>query len=106
MSESVQQRTVVIRSPQGLHARPAEMLARLASSFESEIELVRDNHRVDAKSILHVLTLGAVQGTELVVEARGSDAADAADALANLVESDFSHEYSLSRGASRTAEGK
>jgi phosphocarrier protein len=80
-------------------------LARLASSFESEIEIVRDNHRVDAKSILHVLTLGAGRGTELIVEARGSDAAAAAEALAKLVESDFSHDPMLSRDGSRASRG-
>ncbi|MCA9257587.1 MAG: HPr family phosphocarrier protein [Planctomycetales bacterium] len=97
MTEPIHQRTVVITNPHGLHARPAELFARLALSFESEIEVVRDNHRVDAKSILNVLTLGAAQGVELVIEARGRDAAEAIEALANLVESDFSQDNLVSR---------
>jgi phosphocarrier protein HPr len=83
------QKVVVIRNEQGLHARPAQLLARLALKYQSTIELISDGQRVDAKSILHLLTLGAVQGTELTVEAQGVDAEEALDAVARLVESDF-----------------
>ena len=97
MSASVLQRSVVISNPQGLHARPAELFARLALRFDSEIEVIRNDLRVDAKSILHVLTLGAEQGTELMLEARGPDAKDALDALVRLVESDFTTDETMSR---------
>ena len=82
-------RSVVIRHKQGLHARPAEMLARLAMGYQAQIDLVLDGHRIDAKSILNILTLGAAHGSELFVEARGADAREAVDALTRLVESDF-----------------
>jgi phosphocarrier protein HPr len=82
-------RVIVIRNSQGLHARPADMFARLARQFQSRIELVREGRRVEASSIMDLLTLGAAQGTELVLEAEGDDAQDAVEALAKLVESGF-----------------
>jgi phosphotransferase system HPr (HPr) family protein len=82
-------RTIVIRNPQGLHARPAELFARRAMQFQSNIELVLESQRVDGKSILHLLTLGARKGTQLVIEADGPDAQEAVDALADLVEHGF-----------------
>lgn len=83
------QKSVVINHEQGLHARPAQMVARLALNYQSNIELICNGQRVDAKSILHMLTLGAVQGTELVFEAQGADAEEALDAIVHLVENDF-----------------
>jgi phosphotransferase system HPr (HPr) family protein len=85
-------RVIVIRNSQGLHARPADMFARLARQFQSRIELVRDDRRVEASSIMDLLTLGAAQGTELILEAEGDDAQAAVEALVNLVESGFSME--------------
>jgi phosphotransferase system HPr (HPr) family protein len=80
-------RVIVIRNSQGLHARPAEKFARLAGQFQSRIELVREGRRVEANSIWELLTLGAAQGTELILEAEGVDAEEAVEALAKLVES-------------------
>jgi len=94
------EKTVVISNPQGLHARPAELFARLALQFDSEIEVIRDSNRVDAKSILHVLTLGATQGTELTLQAHGDDAEAALEALARLVESDFATDETMSQESS------
>ncbi len=94
------QKTVKISNPQGLHARPAELLARLAMQFESEVEVIRDDQCVDAKSILHVLTLGASQGTEIVLQARGADAQQAVEAIARLVENDFATDETMSQGSS------
>jgi len=82
-------RVIVIQNSQGLHARPADMFARLAKQFQSRIELVRDTQRVEASSIMDLLTLGAAKGTSLVLEAEGPDAQEAVDALVRLVESGF-----------------
>jgi phosphocarrier protein HPr len=82
-------RVIVIRNSQGLHARPADMFARLARQFQSRIELVREGQRVEASSIMDLLTLGAAKGTELILEAEGPDAEEAVEALATLVESGF-----------------
>jgi phosphocarrier protein len=94
MPEPVATRTVTVNNPQGLHARPAELLARRALDFESQIEVIKEDLRVDAKSILHILTLGASQGTELVLEARGADAEQAVEALVAVINSNFAESES------------
>jgi phosphocarrier protein len=80
---------VVVTNPQGLHARPADLFVKLASRYESTIEVIKDGERVDGKSILAILTLAAVQGTHLRIEATGPDADDALQALAELVVRNF-----------------
>ena len=82
-------REVVVANSQGLHARPADMLAREARRWQSRIELVADTQRVDGKSILEVLTLAAEAGTRLVVEATGPDAREALEAIGVLFERRF-----------------
>ncbi len=89
MSQSKVTRRVEIRNDQGLHLRPAEFFARLAAKYDATIEVVKDDHRVDAKSILDILTLAASQGQTLVLEAVGHDAGEAVNALADLVERQF-----------------
>jgi phosphocarrier protein len=81
-------RNFAITNRQGLHARPAQLFAQTATQYKAEITLMRDNMRVDAKSIMHILTLGAVQGTTLTVEAKGDDADEAIEALWELIQSD------------------
>lgn len=84
--DGVSSRRVVVRNPQGLHARPAQVFAQSASQFESRIDVIKDGERVDGKSILGILTLLAEQGTELCIEARGPDAEAALEVLASLFE--------------------
>ena len=91
-------RAVVIVNTEGLHARPADMLARLALKFRSQIQVQCRNERVDAKSTLNLLILGATQGTEIVIEADGDDAQEAVDALAALVIGGFSEEFKPANG--------
>lgn len=97
MNDQIVRREVVITNEQGLHARPAQLLARLALQYESIIEFIRDSQRVDAKSILHLLTLGADQGTELIIEAKGPDAEEALNAIARLVENEFASDETMSQ---------
>lgn len=92
MSEQPAQRTVVLTNPQGLHARPAHMFVKLATKFESSVELIKDSERVDGKSILAILTLAAGEGSTLVIEATGRDAEQALDALAELVAQNFAED--------------
>jgi phosphocarrier protein HPr len=89
MQTSPISRVIVIRNTQGLHARPAGEFVKLARTFESKIELIRDGRRVEARNIIDLITLGAAQGTELILEANGRDAKEAVEALARLVESGF-----------------
>ncbi|MFM8577291.1 MAG: HPr family phosphocarrier protein [Planctomycetaceae bacterium] len=89
MSDKTVTRDVVVRIRQGLHARPADMLAREARRWQSRVELVTQSARVDGKSILDVLTLAAEEGTRLVIEATGPDADAAVAALVLLFERNF-----------------
>jgi phosphotransferase system HPr (HPr) family protein len=95
----------MIRNPQGLHARPAEMFVRLAKQFKSRIELVRDDRRIEARNIIDLLTLGAGPGTELVLEAEGEDAEAAVEALVRLVENGFADEQTDNEQQNNEASG-
>lgn len=86
MADQTAVRRVTVINPQGLHARPAHALVQLANKFEADIEIVKQGERVDGKSILSILTLAAVQGTQLVLRATGPDAEAALDALVELFE--------------------
>ena len=69
--------------------RPAYLFAETASKFNSKIELIKDDIRIDGKSVLSILTLGAAQGTEISVEATGADASAAINVLQELLSSGF-----------------
>jgi phosphocarrier protein HPr len=92
MSTSPVTRAVIIVNSEGLHARPADLLARTALKFRSQIQVQCRNERVDAKSTLNLLILGATQGTEIIIEAEGDDAQEAVEALATLVAGGFTEE--------------
>ncbi|HLF75186.1 MAG TPA: phosphoenolpyruvate--protein phosphotransferase, partial [Anaerolineales bacterium] len=64
---------LVIQNPTGLHARPAKVLVNLAKQFESDIRIQHAGKRANAKSMVSVLTLGAVQGSGITVQASGAD---------------------------------
>jgi len=68
------------------------MFAKLSNQFESTIHLANNDTRVDGKSILDILTLAAMAGTELSIEATGSDAQEAIDALVKLIEMNFAED--------------
>ncbi len=97
MSDASVRQSVTISNRQGLHARPADMIARLASQFEAQVEVIKEGQRVDGQSILNLLTLGAEAGTSLVLEATGKDAREAVRALAELIESGFPEEGTAQR---------
>lgn len=89
MAEVSVSRVVTVINPEGLHARPAYMFVELATKYAARIEVIKDNERIDGKSILSILTLGAAQGTKLSLEATGPDAEDAVTELARLFEEGF-----------------
>jgi phosphotransferase system HPr (HPr) family protein len=93
MSQETISREVVVGIEQGLHARPADLLAREARKWQSRIELVGKTQRVDGKSILDLLTLAAEAGTRLVVEATGPDAREAVEAIGGLFDRNFTDQY-------------
>lgn len=81
------EKTVTVKNPHGLHARPAALFVQKASSFSSSsITVVKDGQEVDAKSILAILSLGVEPGTTITIRADGDDAEKAAAELAAICE--------------------
>ena len=81
--------TVKVQNQVGLHARPATFFIQKANEFKSSIWVEKDERRVNAKSLLGVLSLGILGGNEVTIIADGVDEEAAVDALVKLVESGF-----------------
>ena len=86
----MQEVTVTIRNRAGVHTRPAAMIVKLAAQFKSNVFLTGENNmRINAKSIIGVMTLAAAQGTTLTLFIEGIDEIDASVKLRELFESGF-----------------
>jgi len=83
------ERVVKIVNVNGLHARPAAEVVKVASRFKSDITMVRDDLEVNAKSIMGVMMLAAEFGADLTVRASGPDAEEAVAAIADLIANKF-----------------
>ena len=79
----------VVNNQVGLHARPATFFIQKANEFKSSIWVEKDERRVNAKSLLGVLSLGIVKGTAINLIADGADETEAVDALAELIATNF-----------------
>lgn len=82
-------RVVQINNRLGLHARPAMTFVDIANSFVCDIHVRKGEKAVNAKSIMQLMMLAAGKGTQLQIEATGPDAAEAIEALCDLVMSNF-----------------
>ena len=80
---------VLVQNQVGLHARPATFFIQKANEFKSSIWVEKDERRINAKSLLGVLSLGIVGGTSIDIIADGSAEQEAVDSLVALVESGF-----------------
>jgi len=80
---------VTVKNRVGLHARPATFFIQKANEFKSSVWIEKDDRRVNAKSLLGVLSLGIVGDTVIKVIADGSDEEDAVKSLCELIESGF-----------------
>ena len=80
---------VVIKNQVGLHARPATFFIQKANEFKSSIWVEKEERRVNAKSLLGVLSLGIVKGTTINIIADGADEDAAIETLSELIDSDF-----------------
>ena len=80
---------IVVQNQVGLHARPATFFIQKANEFKSSIWVEKEERRVNAKSLLGVLSLGIVGGTAIKIIADGPDEEQAVEALLSLVKSGF-----------------
>lgn len=87
MHGQILKRQVTVADPLGFHMRPVAAFAQRAGQYQCSVSVLKDELRVNGKSILELMLLAAEQGTVLLLEADGADASAALDALAELIES-------------------
>lgn len=83
------EKIITIKNRAGIHARPAAMIVQAASKFSSRVFLEKTGERINAKSIMGIITLGAGYETELKIIAEGEDEAEAVDTLFRLIDNRF-----------------
>ena len=86
---SMQRRELEIINKLGLHARASAKLTQLAAKFQSDVQVMRNDRKVNAKSIMGVMMLAAGKGSKIVVEISGPDEEQAMEAIAKLVSDYF-----------------
>jgi phosphocarrier protein len=80
---------ITITNKLGLHARAAVRFVNLANRFRASVKIEKDGLEIDGKSILGILTLAAVQGTQITLKISGGDEKNALNALVSLIENKF-----------------
>ena len=90
----MQEKEVRVENKTGIHARPAAMFVQAAGKFKSKVEVraKERNKKVDAKSILMVMSLGLIKGTDIIISAQGEDEEEAVDTLCQLIKVKFGEE--------------
>ncbi len=83
-------KNVTIQNNVGLHARPATFFIQKANSYKSSIWVEKEDRRVNAKSLLGVLSLGIIKGMTITLIADGPDETDALEGLVALIDTGFS----------------
>ena len=78
-------KTIVIVNELGLHARPAAKIAKIARQYQAKIYLRKGERQAEADSILDVLSLACNQGSKVEILAEGTEAAEAVEAIADLL---------------------
>ncbi len=86
------ERLVTIQNRAGIHARPAALIVQAASKFKSKVFLEKDSSRINGKSIMGILAMGATFNTPIRIIAEGEDEEAAADAIALLFKNRFEGE--------------
>jgi phosphocarrier protein len=86
------EQTITIKNRAGIHARPAALLVQTTKDFKSNIYFEKEKDRINAKSIMGIITLGAAYGAEIRIIAEGEDEQAAVEALVRLFESKFEEE--------------
>jgi len=88
----VHQKKMTIINKLGMHARAAAKFVSLATGFDSEIFIIKDNNTVNGKSIMGIMMLAACKGTIITITASGTDEVDAIEKLKQLIDNRFDEE--------------
>lgn len=83
------EKKITIKNKLGMHARAAVKFANLANRFNSSVKIEKDGNEIDGKSILGILTLAAVQGSQIILKVSGADEDRALKALIALINNKF-----------------
>ena len=83
------EKITTIKNRAGIHARPATLIVKEASRFKSSVFIEKDSEKINAKSILNILTLGGTYNSEIKIIADGEDETEAVEALIKLIDSKF-----------------
>lgn len=89
-SDTMISKDVTVKNQVGLHARPATFFIQKANEYKASVWVEKNERKVNAKSLLGVLSLGITKGTEIKLIADGTDEEAAVDGLIELITSDFS----------------
>jgi len=82
-------KNLVVKNRAGIHARPAAMIVKVANKFKSELYMEKDDIKINGKSIMGVITLGAGFKSEIKISCEGEDEVEMADAIEKLFENRF-----------------
>ena len=82
-------KTVTIRNRAGIHARPAALIVQTANQYQAQVFFEKDSNRINGKSIMGIITLGATYNSTLTLITDGDDETEALDAIVRLFESKF-----------------
>ncbi|MBW2645827.1 MAG: HPr family phosphocarrier protein [Deltaproteobacteria bacterium] len=85
----VVKKDIVITNKTGLHARPAALFVQMANKYESDITIIKEDQKVNGKSIMGILMLAAEKGATITIIADGDDAETAAEELADILLNDI-----------------
>jgi phosphotransferase system HPr (HPr) family protein len=85
--------TVTVTNRHGLHARPSLVIVKAVRKYDARVTIHRGNQIAEATSVLDLLSLGAVQGTKLLVSAKGPQAKEVIAALLRLFDAEFEVDY-------------
>lgn len=88
----MKEKLIVIKNRAGIHARPAALLVQTANNYQSQIFFEKDGERINAKSIMGIITLGAIYNTPIKIIADGNDEEEAVGAISRLFETKFEEE--------------
>ena len=80
-------KTVIVNLPEDAEARPVAILVQIASKYDSKVFINAKDKKINAKSIMGMMSVGFVKGQELVLEAEGTDAEAAVEEMADYIES-------------------